>query len=323
MVLLAVEDLTVTLPAPRGARAVRGVSFALDRGETLGIVGESGCGKTMTALALMGLLPEGAMAAGRIALDGEDLLALDEAAWCRLRGRRIAMVFQEPMASLNPLHPVGRQIGEALRTHGGTRHAARAEAHRLLERVGMADAERRLGAYPHELSGGQRQRVMIAIALAGSPDVLIADEPTTALDVTVQAQILDLIKVIADESDMALILISHDLAVVAETTRRVHVMYGGTFLEEGPTDAVFGRPAHPYTRGLFAAVPRLGEGARRLETIAGRVPEFDALPPGCPFAGRCPLTITACDARVPPPVALGPGHSAACIRLEEASTVGR
>ena len=318
--LLEVDDLTVTLPTPAGrARALRGVSFAVEAGETLGIVGESGCGKTMTALALMGLLPEGAEAAGRVVLGGEDLLGADERRLCRLRGNRMAMVFQEPMTSLNPLHPIGRQIAEPLRLHRGmSRRSARAEALRLLERVGLDHAARRLGAYPHELSGGQRQRVMIAAALSCTPDLLIADEPTTALDVTVQSQILDLIAELVADTGMALILISHDLGVIAEVARRTLVMYGGAVAEEGPTEAVFRRLAHPYTQGLFAARPRLDRATVRLATIPGTLPDLADLPPGCPFAGRCALTVAACHATTPPRVSLGPGHTAACIKLEPA-----
>jgi peptide/nickel transport system ATP-binding protein len=316
--LLSVEGLDVSLPTPRGpAHVVRGVSFALERCDRLGIVGESGCGKTMTALALIGLLPEGARVGGRILLHGRDLLALPEAELCRLRGDRIAMVFQEPMTALNPVQTVGRQIAEGLRVHRRTGRAeAAAEAARLLERVGIPDARRRLVSYPHQLSGGQRQRVMIAMALACRPDVLVADEPTTALDVTVQARILDLLRDLADEFGMALVLITHDLGVIAEMADRMLVMYAGRVVEEGPTETVFGRPAHPYTRALFAAIPRAGE-RRRLAAIPGAVPDLARLPDGCAFADRCPHAIDACRAAPPPDLAVGANRTAACIRARE------
>ncbi len=321
MSLLEVTDLRVTLQTARGpADALRGVSFAMQRGDTVGLIGESGCGKSITALALMGLLPEGARVGGSIRFDGQELTALDEAALCRLRGARIGMVFQEPMTALNPLHTVGRQIAESLRLHrGASRASARAEALRLLERVQLPQAAQRLDAYPHQLSGGQRQRVVIAIALACGPDLLVADEPTTALDVTIQREVLDLIAELVREDGMGLLLISHDLGVMADTVQRLLVMYGGTVVESGPTAEVFSRLAHPYTRGLFAARPRLGlPRGTRLATIAGRVPELIDLPAGCPFAERCALAIDACRQAMPPPSRIGPGHDARCIRLETA-----
>jgi peptide/nickel transport system ATP-binding protein len=321
MALLELDDLTVTLSTARGpAKAVRGVSFALDRGETLGLVGESGSGKSMTALAILGLLPEGARTSGRLRFEGRELLTLDEAELCRIRGDRIGVVFQEPMTALNPLHSIGRQVAETLMLHRGmSAGASRREAIRLLDRVGIPDAARRVDAYPHQFSGGQRQRVTIAIALACGPDLLIADEPTTALDVTIQRQILDLIAGLVEEDGMALILISHDLGVIAENVERTLVMYGGALVEEGPTDEVFARPSHPYTQGLFGARPRLGVGrGTKLATIKGTVPELADMPPGCPFAGRCPLTIAACDAALPGPVELSPSHAARCIRLDVA-----
>jgi peptide/nickel transport system ATP-binding protein len=321
MALLELDDLTVTLSTALGpAKAVRGVSFALDRGETLGLVGESGSGKSMTALAILGLLPEGARTSGRLRFEGRELLTLDEAELCRIRGDRIGVVFQEPMTALNPLHSIGRQVAETLMLHRGmSAGASRREAIRLLDRVGIPDAARRVDAYPHQFSGGQRQRVTIAIALACGPDILIADEPTTALDVTIQRQILDLIAGLVEEDGMALILISHDLGVIAENVERTLVMYGGALVEEGPTDEVFARPSHPYTQGLFGARPRLGVGrGTKLATIKGTVPELADMPPGCPFAGRCPLTIAACDAALPGPVELSPSHAARCIRLDVA-----
>ena len=320
MALLEVADLRVTLATARGeVEALRGIDFALDRGQTLGLIGESGCGKSMTALALMGLLPEGARLAGSIRFDGRELVGLDDAVWRALRGDRIGMIFQEPMTALNPLHRVGRQIAEPLRLHRGLdARAARAEALRLLERVRLPDAARRIDAYPHQLSGGQRQRVMIAIALACGPALLIADEPTTALDVTIQAQILALIAELVAEDGMALLLISHDLGVIARNVQRMLVMYGGSVVESGPTGEVFARLSHPYTRGLFAARPRLGAAkGGRLQTIRGRVPELADLPPGCPFSDRCDYVIDACHAALPAAVQVGPGHAARCIRVHE------
>jgi peptide/nickel transport system ATP-binding protein len=317
--LLEVDHLRVTLQTSRGAAdALRGVSFALDRGQTLGLIGESGCGKSITALALMGLLPDGARVSGSIRFDGQELTTLDEPRLCELRGNRIGMVFQEPMTALNPLHTVGRQIAESLRLHKGmSGAAARAEALRLLERVQVPQARERLDAYPHQLSGGQRQRVVIAIALACGPDLLVADEPTTALDVTIQREVLDLILELVREDGMGLLLISHDLGVMADTVQRLLVMYGGTVVESGPTAAVFERLAHPYTRGLFAARPRLGLArGTRLATIAGRVPELADMPAGCPFADRCDRVVAACRAAPPPAVTVGPDHEARCIRIE-------
>ncbi|MCY4498334.1 MAG: ABC transporter ATP-binding protein [Rhodospirillaceae bacterium] len=320
MSVLEVDRLTVALPMVAGlARAVRDVSFRLERGETLGIVGESGCGKSMMALALMGLLPEGADLRGGITLNGCDLRALDEKAMCRVRGNAIAMVFQEPMTSLNPVHTIGKQVIEPLMLHFGLgRDEANAETLSLLERVGLVDPRRFYGAYPHQLSGGQRQRAMIAMALSCHPEVLIADEPTTALDVTIQGQILDLIRDVVSERQMSLILISHDLGVIAETVDRVFVMYGGAVVEQGPTPDVFARLAHPYTQGLFAAVPQVGEGRRRLRTIPGTVPELADLPGGCTFADRCSLAHETCRSQVPDMRSVGENHSAACLRLDAA-----
>ena len=318
MPLLEVSDLQVCLPTARGlACAVRGAGFTLERGDTLGLIGESGCGKSMTALALLGLLPDGASVTGSIRFDGQELVGQPDAALQRLRGNRIGMVFQEPMTALNPLHRIGRQVAEPLRRHRGLgARAAEQEALALLERVGLPDAAQRIHAYPHQFSGGQRQRITIAMALACGPDLLIADEPTTALDVTLQQQILDLIASLVAERGMALLLISHDLAVVAQTVRRTLVMYGGTVVESGPTAAVFAQRLHPYTQGLWAARPQLGTRRARLATLAGTVPELPDLPPGCPFAGRCDFTIGACFTTVPPPTQLPGGHTVRCIRLE-------
>ena len=321
MPLLQVTDLRVRLNTRRGpAEAVRGVSFALERGETLGLIGESGCGKSITALALLGLLPEQAVVSGSFCFDGEELVGCSDAALCRLRGNRIGIVFQEPMTALNPLHTIGRQVAEPLRLHqGASEAAARESAIGLLDRVGLPDASRRVDAYPHQLSGGQRQRVTIAMALACGPDLLIADEPTTALDVTVQGQILDLIADLVSERGMGLLLISHDLGVIAENVQRMLVMYGGSVVESGPTAEVFGLLAHPYTQGLFAARPRLGAApGTRLKTIAGTVPELVDLPPGCPFTDRCRLAIAACRDTAPAAVTIGPGHVARCLRVDAA-----
>jgi peptide/nickel transport system ATP-binding protein len=321
MALLEVENLVVRLRTSFGlAEAVRGIGFALERGETLGLIGESGSGKSMTALALLGLLPEGSQIAGQIRLDGKNLVGMDERALCAIRGNRIGIVFQEPMTALNPVHRIGHQVAEALTVHGRmTGGAARTEAIRLLDRVGLPDAARRADAFPHQLSGGQRQRVTIAMALACGPDILIADEPTTALDVTIQGQILDLIDELVAERHMAMILISHDLGVIAENVERMLVMYGGTVVESGPTAEVFRRMAHPYTQGLMAARPRLGATkGSLLATIPGSVPELHAFPSGCPFAGRCRLAIDECQKAVPKLDSVGPEHMARCIRLDAA-----
>ena len=323
MALLDVHDLRVGLNTSRGpADALRGISFSVQRGETVGLIGESGCGKSMTALALMGLLPQGARVSGSIRFDSQELVGADDAALCKLRGNRIGMIFQEPMTALNPLHTIGAQVAEPLRQHRSMGRAeSRAEALRLLDRVRLPQAAQRLDAYPHQLSGGQRQRVMIAAALACGPDLLIADEPTTALDVTLQGEILDLIGELVHESGMALLLISHDLGVMARSVQRVMVMYGGTVVESGPTASVFERLAHPYTRGLFGARPRLGQALvnghkPRLVTIAGRVPELVDLPVGCPFADRCERVIPACREAPPPAVTVAPDHLARCLRIE-------
>jgi peptide/nickel transport system ATP-binding protein len=308
--VLEVENLTIRLGS---LPIVRGISFSLPRGGTLGLVGESGSGKSMTALALMRLLPTAAQASGVIKLNGEDILGADEARLCALRGDRMAMIFQEPMTSLNPVHTVGDQIAEPLVVHGkDDEAAARRMAVGLLERVGIVDAPARMSSYPHQLSGGQRQRAMIAMALACRPDLLIADEPTSALDVTVQAQIIDLLRGLVDETGMALLLISHDLGVIGRIAERVIVLYAGAVMEEGPTEAVFAQRLHPYTQALFAALP--GRGARkgrRLAAVPGTVPPPQALPPGCPFYGRCPRGQEICRDNPPPRIEDG-GSTAYC-----------
>ncbi|KWV52206.1 ABC transporter [Bradyrhizobium macuxiense] len=317
--LIEVRDLGVRLNTSRGpAQAVRGVSFALRRGETLGLVGESGCGKSVTALALMGLLPDSAVVSGSVRLDGAELVGLSDSSYCKLRGNRISMIFQEPMTALNPMHTIGRQVAEPLRRHTGCSAAsARKETIALLDRVGLPDAAKRVDAYPHQFSGGQRQRITIAMALACQPDVLIADEPTTALDVTIQGQILDLIADLVEERGMSMILISHDLGVIAENVQRMMVMYGGTVVESGATDAVFMRMGHPYTQGLFRARPRLGaRKGTRLKTIAGTVPELADLPAGCTFADRCGIVEARCRVALPAAVGVGAGHDVRCLRTD-------
>jgi peptide/nickel transport system ATP-binding protein len=322
MALLQVANLSISLRTTSGlAEVVRGVSFGLERGETLGLIGESGSGKTLTALAIVNLLPEQAQSSGRIWLNGLELTAAQsDADWCRIRGNRIAIVFQEPMSALNPIQTIGQQVAEPLRVHNGfDRRAARSEARRLLDRVGILDAAQRLNAYPHELSGGQRQRVTIAMALACRPDILIADEPTSALDLTVQRQILDLIATLVSEDKMALMLISHDLGVIAEHVRQTLVMYGGTIVEAGPTQDLLRNRAHPYTQALFAARPRPGINRQhRLPTIAGNATDFPGSATGCPFADRCLLTIAECRQAVPPAMDVAPAHIARCIRLDVA-----
>ena len=323
MTLLSVENLSVTLKTVRGpARAVRNLSFDLQKGETLGIVGESGCGKSLTALAIMGLLPENGWADGRVLLGGENLLDYSEDQMCRVRGDRIGMVFQEPMTSLNPLHTVGKQIAEAMILHRGmNKGEARAEVIRLLDLVGIPDPAKRVGSYPHQLSGGQRQRVMIAMALSCGPELLIADEPTTALDVTIQKQILDLIKNLIEDLGMAMILISHNLGVISQNVKDVIVMYGGTRVESGPTNDVFSDLSHPYSQGLFSAVPQIDDtkaSRRRLTTIPGTVPELADLPAGCTFQERCTYVTDACRPTPPPVVQIAEGHNVACLHIEAA-----
>ena len=306
---LDVRDLQVRVGS---VPAVHGVSFALSRGRRTGLIGESGSGKTLTALAIMGLLPDGLAASGVAMYRGEDLLTLPDGRLCELRGDRLAMVFQEPMTALNPVMRVGEQVAEPLRVHRGlSRAAALREAARLLERVQVPDAAEKLRAYPHQLSGGQRQRAMIAMAMACSPDLLIADEPTTALDVTVQAQVLALLGRLVDEEGATLLLITHDLPVVAQLCDRVLVMYGGRLVEVGDTSDVFDRPRHPYTLGLMDAIPPLDEDLpdRHLRAIPGSVPELGEFPSGCPFRTRCPRADAVCETM--PPLA-GDGHAVAC-----------
>ncbi len=307
---VSIQNLTVSF---NGVRVLHGIDLAVGRGETLGLVGESGSGKSVTWLATMGLLPGKAEVRGRVMLAGENLLDMPASSLRRVRGGRIAMIFQDPASALNPMLKVGDQIGEALWLHRGlSGQTARAEVRRLLDLVGIPDAGRRLSSYPHELSGGQNQRIMIAMALAGEPDLLIADEPTTALDVTIQAQILDLLALIQREAGTGLVLISHDLGVVAETCDRVAVMYAGRIVEEATANELFDRPAHPYSRGLIDSLPRLDGPRRRLVSIAGAVPDPRSPPPGCAFAPRCSREASACSTTVPPLSSIGGNHNLAC-----------
>jgi peptide/nickel transport system ATP-binding protein len=312
MTLVALSDLRVEFD---GAPALRGVTLGVARGEALGLVGESGCGKSVTWLAALGLLPAKARVSGSVRLAGEELLGAPAATLDRVRGGRVAMIFQDPASALNPVHRLGAQVMEALRLHRGLGGAAaRAEAKRLFDQVGIPDAARRLDAYPHELSGGQNQRVMIAMALAGQPELLVADEPTTALDTTIQAQILLLLHRLRRETGLALVLISHDLGVVAETCDRVAVMYAGRIVEQAPARRFFAGPRHPYAAALLAALPPLGGERAPLAAIAGQVPDPRALPPGCAFAPRCGQADAACAAGLPMLRGIGRRHEIACLR---------
>jgi oligopeptide/dipeptide ABC transporter ATP-binding protein len=311
--LLEVENLSVSFAR---TTIVRDISFSLQPGETLGIVGESGSGKSMTALALMRLLPPGGqLKADRFTLLGEDMLGAGEARLEELRGSAMGMIFQEPMTALNPVLTIGDQLMETVRRHTGIgRREARDRAIEALRRVGIPSPEHRIEEYPHRLSGGMRQRVMIAMALICRPRLLIADEPTTALDVTIQAQILDLMLGLQDEYRMGIILISHDLRVVSAFTNRVQIMYLGHVMEHGPAADVFDTPRHPYTEALLASIPPIDHDAARLKAIEGTVPMAAARPPGCPFEPRCTYARPPCTATVPPLVEFGGGHGAACIR---------
>ena len=332
MDILRIENLRTQFDSPAGTvRAVDGVSFSIGKGETLGLVGESGCGKSATALSILRLiLPPGRVEAGAITFFGNgeapvDLARVSESELRKVRGREIAMIFQEPLSALNPVMVVGKQISEALRAHGGiSRTEARARAIEMLEAVAVPDAERRFAAYPHELSGGLRQRVMIAMALVCRPKLLIADEPTTAVDVTVQAQILELLRELKRKFGLSLLLISHDLSVVGTMADRVAVMYAGRIIEIGPTEDVLSHPQHPYTTGLLRSLPGLkGPRRERLETLSGVVPNLADLPPGCRFEPRCPVRVPECTAEVPPLREIAPGQWVSCIRAPfEAETPG-
>ncbi len=314
--LLSVDDLRVEFWTQRGTvYAVNGVSFEIAAGETLGIVGESGCGKSVTSLAILGILSRnGRVTSGRAVFEGRDLIGLSDRELRRIRGRDIAMIFQDPMTSLNPVLTIGRQIRESLQTHLGLdRKQAEARAVELLEQVGIPKARDRVGDYPHQFSGGMRQRAMIAMALACEPKLLIADEPTTALDVTIQAQILDLLRSVVAERDTALILITHDLGVVAGMCERVHVMYAGMVVEAGSAESVFATPRHPYTFGLLQSVPRLDTPrGRPLHPIEGAPRDMLRPPAACPFAPRCAYEVEKSRQEVPPLLEIAPGHKVAC-----------
>jgi peptide/nickel transport system ATP-binding protein len=319
--VLDVENLRISFPGPGQSRVhpVDGVSFGLDRGQTLALVGESGCGKSLTSLALLRLVPPpGQIDDGSaIRLGDTDVLSLEGDALRRIRGRRIGMIFQDPMTSLNPVFTVGDQIAEGVRAHFKVSRAeARERALRLLQEVGIPDPAARLDAYPHQLSGGMRQRVMIAIALSAEPEILVADEPTTALDVTVQAQILEVLDRLRDSRGMAVLLITHDLGIVAGRADRVAVMYAGQIVEEAPTERLFARPSHPYTQGLFASVPRITGPVQRLSPIGGSVPPPGAWPGGCRFRPRCPKAFDKSEL-MPPLLPVGPEHRMRCWLAEE------
>ncbi len=321
---LEVENLQTHFFSEDGTtRAVDGVSFGVGRGQTLGIVGESGCGKSVTALSIMRLIPPkaGRSVGGTIRFEGRNLLDLDEAEMRRIRGNQIAMIFQEPMTSLNPVLTIGHQIAEAVRIHeGASKAAARRRALEMLKLVHIPDAASRLDDYPFQFSGGMRQRVMIAMALACNPKLLIADEPTTALDVTIQAQILKLMVELKERTGAAIMLITHDLGVVAETCQQVNVMYAGKVVEGTSVEALFDRPMHPYTRGLMGSIPRGkargGQEGARLQEIPGLVPRLDRPIQGCAFAPRCGFATDRCRSEAPPLVEREPGHVAACFEVE-------
>jgi oligopeptide/dipeptide ABC transporter ATP-binding protein len=313
---LSVEGLRVEFWTQRGTvHAVNGVSFEIAAGETLGIVGESGCGKSVTSLAILGILPRaGRVTGGRAVFEGRDLIGRPDRELRQIRGRDLAMIFQDPMTSLNPVLTIGRQIRESIETHFGLdRKQAERRVVELLEQVGIPEARRRAGDYPHQFSGGMRQRAMIAMALACEPKLLIADEPTTALDVTIQAQILDLLRALVAERDTALVLITHDLGVVAGMCERVHVMYGGMVMETGSAEDVFRSPRHPYTLGLLQSVPRLDTPrGRKLQPIEGAPRDMLRPPSACPFAPRCAYEVDRSRQEVPPLVEVAPGHKVAC-----------
>ncbi|WP_026169129.1 ABC transporter ATP-binding protein [Sinorhizobium meliloti] len=321
-VLLDIRDLETHFYGEDSVtRALGGISFQIKKGETLGVVGESGCGKSVTALSILRLLPRltAKTVGGEVRFHGRDLLGLSDRAMRKIRGHQIAMIFQDPMTSLNPVYTVGRQIAEAVQIHtDASRSAAMGKAEEMLRLVRIADAGRRVHNYPHELSGGMRQRAMIAMALACSPELLIADEPTTALDVTIQAQILRLIVDLKDRTGTAVMFITHDLGVVAETCQRVIVMYAGRIVEQATVTELFARPAHPYTRALMRSVPDRRQGRqRRLPEIPGIVPSLREPIVGCSFAPRCPFAIDICREKTPSLRDVVPGHAAACWRSEE------
>ena len=323
--LLEVRNLRTHFHTDRGLfRAVDGIDFTVERGRTVGLVGESGCGKSVTSLSVMGLVARpGVVAADAVRFDGRDLLGLSADERRKLRGGQMSMIFQEPMTSLNPVHTIGRQIVEAILAHTSlSPAAARARAVEMLELVRIPSAAERFDDFPHRLSGGMRQRVMIAMALSCEPSLLIADEPTTALDVTIQAQILDLLQDLQRRLGMAILIITHDLGVIAELADDVIVMYAGRIVESAPVDALFADPQHPYTIGLLGSIPRLDVERERLATIEGTVPSPDRQPKGCRFAPRCPFADARCHGEPPPLRDLGPGHRVACWRAP-VETLGR
>ncbi len=317
--LLEIRGLKTDFATDDGiVRAVDGIDLTIDRGETLGIVGESGCGKTVTALSALKLIamPPGRIAGGEILWQGRDLVPLGRAAMRRIRGKEIGIVFQEPMTSLNPVHSVGAQIAEAVREHEGLgRRGAFDRAVEMLALVHIPNPQQRARDYPHQFSGGMRQRVMIAMALSCNPQLLIADEPTTALDVTIQAQIIDLLGEMKSRFGTAIMLITHAMGVVAETAQRVVVMYAGKIVEEAPVEEIFARPRHPYTQGLIRSIPRVDKAGikTRLEAIPGTVPSLANLPPGCRFAPRCRFAMPVCTRAIPPLREVAPGHKVACV----------
>ncbi|PDT82993.1 ABC transporter ATP-binding protein [Sinorhizobium sp. BJ1] len=316
--LVELRDLKVVFD---GVQVLHGIDLNVASGEALGLVGESGCGKSVTWLAALGLLPGKAAVTGSVRVDGRELCGARRPAFEEIRGGRIAMIFQDPSSSLNPVLRVGRQIVEALHIHRGLRGAAaRAESLRLMDMVGIPDASRRFDLFPHEFSGGQCQRLMIAMALAGQPDLLIADEPTTALDATIQAQILDLLNKLRAETGMAIVFISHDLGAVSQVCERVCVMYAGRIVEEGTVAQLFAEPRHPYTRGLFDAIPRIDGARQRLIPIPGTVPNPKHLPEGCSFSPRCPRAVNACWTARPPLEPQDDGRRLACPRPVPAVT---
>jgi oligopeptide/dipeptide ABC transporter ATP-binding protein len=313
--LLVVDNLSVSFPTDDGiVNAVRGISYTVQSGEAMGIVGESGSGKSVSSMAVMGLLPKNARITGSIRFRGQEMLGMDEKEYSKVRGNKVAMIFQDPLTSLNPVYSIGYQIAEAVHAHNEvSKSAALDRAIELLSIVGIPYPEQRIRSYPHELSGGMRQRVVIAIAMANNPDVIIADEPTTALDVTVQAQVLEALETARAETGAALILITHDLGVIAGHADRIAVMYAGKLVETGTTEEVFYRPRMPYTLGLLGSLPRLDAVHERLTPIQGAPPSLLNLPPGCPFTPRCPMAEDICDQEEPELlVAEGTSHAAAC-----------
>lgn len=321
--ILEVNDLVASFDTEAGRiRAVDRVSFKVGKGRTLGVVGESGCGKSVTALSIMRLLPNpaGKIEQGEIRFKGKDIVKLPAEEMQKIRGRKISMIFQEPMTALNPVHRIGRQIGEIFRLHYSGMNNAEIikESIKLLDRIGMPDPEKRIHEYPHQISGGMRQRVMIAMALACRPDMLIADEPTTALDVTIQAQILDLIHELQQDTNMSVVFITHDLGVIAEICDDVVVMYAGKVVENASVIEIFESPKHPYTQGLLASIPKLETKRKsRLSIIEGRVPSLDELPKGCRFSNRCPYVMDICKTESPPLIEIDGNHAASCYLLAD------